>query len=223
MPGRKFPLVTNEIYHVFNRGIDRRPTFVSKRECQRAIETLKFYRFTSPPLRLSKHLQLNDERQKEILKRLNDQLQRIKVIALTLMPNHFHLLLKQERENGISKFLGDFQNSYTRYFNTKNKRDGSLFLDQFKAVRIETDEQLVHVSRYIHLNPYASYVVKSLNELEAYPYSSLPDYLSGKNSWIEKGIVLGLFKNTEEYKKFVFDEANYQRRLKEIEHLLLEK
>lgn len=93
------------------------------------------------------------------------------------MPNHFHLLLKQTKENGISKLVANFQNSYTRYFNLKNERVGPLFQGVFKALRVKTDEQLIHVSRYIHLNPYSSSVIKSFEELKRYPWSSVEEYL----------------------------------------------
>lgn len=138
------------------------------------------------------------------------------------MPNHFHLQLKQKEDQGIAKFLSNLQNSFTRYFNISHERDGSLFLDQFKAIRIETDEQLIHVSRYIHLNPYTGYVVKSLKDLENYSWSSFPDYFQEGENLIEKDFILSFFKSSEEYKRFVFDQADYQRKLKEIEHLLLE-
>src|SRR3989344_7879200 len=123
MPGRILPLVNSEVYHVFNRGIDRRPTFITKAEYQRAIKSISFYRFAKPPLRLSKLLLLENKRQVEILESLEKSEKLVEIISYCLMPNHFHFLLKQTQENGISKFLGNFQNSYTRYFNTRNKRD----------------------------------------------------------------------------------------------------
>ncbi|QQG43239.1 MAG: transposase [Candidatus Daviesbacteria bacterium] len=222
MPGRKTPLVTDEIYHVYNRGINRQPTFTTKKEYQRAMLALKFYKVANPPVRLSKFLESDKERQAEILKMMDQGEKLVEILCFCLMPNHFHFLLKQKKEGGISKFLGNFQNSYTRYFNTLNERDGSLFLDQFKAKRIETDEQLIHVSRYIHLNPYTGFAVKSFKELEKYPWSSFPSYLTGDNSFIEPDLVLGTFKGVGDYREFVLDQANYQRELKFIEHLLLE-
>jgi len=222
MPGRILPLITNEIYHVYNRGIDRRPTFTTIREHQRAIESIKFYRFADTPLRLSKFLRLEEERKNEVLQMLqrNDKL--IQILCYCLMSNHFHLLLKQNADKGIAKFLSNFQNSFTRYFNTRHNRDGSLFLNQFKAVRIETEEQLLHVSRYIHLNPYTGFVIKSLEELEKYPWSSFPDYLKTTTTFVEKDMILGYFRNANQYKRFVFDQADYQKKLKATEHLIFE-
>lgn len=222
MPGRKIPLITTEIYHVFNRGNNRQQTFVTKKDYERAIISIAYYRFRNSPLKLSHFLRLEDKKRQEFFQRLIHHEKHIEIVCHCFMPNHYHFLLKQINDNGISKFIANFQNSYTRYFNTRHERDGSLFLDQFKAVRIETDDQLIHVSRYIHLNPYTGFVVKSLEKLERYPWSSLSDYLYERESFVEKESVLGMFRTAKAYKNFVFDQADYQRRLKEIEHLIVE-
>ncbi len=223
MPGRKIPLVTDEIYHVFNRGINKQPTFTNNWELKRAVDSVFLYRFDNPPVRLSQFLHLDDKKRRDVLEILKNKRVLVEIFAFCLMPNHFHFLLKQKVDNGISKFMSNFQNSYTRYFNTKHERDGSLFLDQFKGVRVEDDEQLMHVSRYIHLNPYTGYVVKSLEELEKYNWSSFPDYIDIENhNFVYRKFVLDFFSSTQQYKKFVFDQADYQRHLKEVEHLTLE-
>lgn len=226
MPGRLNPLINGEIYHVFNRGIDHRPTFTDIREYQRGLKSFEFYRFRSPPTRLSYFLNLANEEQDRILSELLERKNFLtECLSHCLMPNHFHFLFKQLTENGISKFMSKFQNSYTRYFNTKhNNRIGPLFLDQFKAVRIETEEQLVHVSRYIHLNPYTSFVVKEIEDLLDYPWASFTEYLGKvKNGVCNTEIILSAFKNKGEYKRFVFDQADYQRDLEKIKHLTLEQ
>lgn len=137
------------------------------------------------------------------------------------MPNHFHLLLKQTSDNGISKFMGKTLNSYTRYFNTLNKRVGPLFQGAFKAVRIKTGEQLLHISRYIHLNPYVSNIVK---DPSLYKWSSFNAYADGRaNTNTNKKIVLELFKNSREYVNFVLDHSEYARELERIKHLVFEE
>ncbi|MDO8429263.1 MAG: transposase [Candidatus Daviesbacteria bacterium] len=221
MPIRKVPLVTEEIYHVFNRGINRQPTFLFKRDYQRAIQSIQYYCFSKPPLRLSKFLILEQSRQDDLLKSLASSEALIDTISFCLMPNHFHLLLRQKAEKGISKFLANFQNSYTRYFNTKHNRDGALFLTQFKAVRIETEEQLIHVSRYIHLNPCTGFVVNSTEELKHYPWSSFPNYCNNSTNTTHKDLV-DLFPSKEMYQKFVLDQADYQKELSLIKHLSLD-
>jgi putative transposase len=224
MPGRKIPLVTNQFYHVLNRGISLQPAFVTRRDYQRAIEVLVYYQNEKPPLRYSQFLALTNKRRKQILDGLSEKREfLVEIIAYCLMPNHFHFMIKQLKKEGISKFMSNFTNSYTRYFNVKNKRNGPLFEGKFKAIRIETDEQLLHLSRYIHLNPYSSYVVKTLKDLKNYAFSSFSEYLGNAEINIcSKEIVLGQFKNVELYKKFVFDQADYQKRLEEIKHLTLE-
>ncbi len=224
MPTRKTPLVTNEIYHIFNRGINRQPTFAKKKEYLRALSTVNYYRFHNLPLSLSKFLVKTQKEQESILNKLLSGEKDIEVVSFCLMPNHLHLIVKQLKEKGISKFMSNIQNSYTKYFNKKNERDGPLFLGQYKAVHIETDEQLIHVSRYIHLNPYTSWIEKNLNNLENYPWSSLKEYLYPKVSKISNPeIILKLFKNKPDlYKKFVYDQASYQRKLKAIKHLIFE-
>jgi len=165
---RKVILANGEIYHVFNRSIERKPIFTSKREYLRALTTVDFYRFANPLLKLSKVLVLEKEKRIEFFRELKNQGQQlVEILSYCLMPNHFHFLLRQQLDNGISRFLSNFANSYTRYFNTKYQRTGALFQGIFKTVRIESDEQLVHVSRYIHFNPVLSFLVDDEN-LEEY-------------------------------------------------------
>lgn len=224
MPRRIQPLITDEYYHVFNRTINKEPIFVNRRDTHRAIETINYYRFLSPRPRLSYFLNFAAELQERLISNyLNKGLRQVEIVAFVLMPNHFHFLLKQEKENGISKFLANFQNSYTKYFNTKNRRSGHLFGGQFKAVIIEDQEQLLHVNRYIHLNPFSSFVVKDLLALENYSYSSLPEYFGNTNTNIcNSESILSSFPTSQAYKQFVFDQADYQRKLDQIKHLVFE-
>lgn len=224
MPVRQIPLVNDEVYHICNRGIDRRPTFTAIKDYRRVLFVLKYYQYLNPPVRLSRLLSLQKEQQKEILNYLekeNDKL--IDIICYCFMPNHYHILVKQLSDKGISTFISKFQNSYTKYFNIVHKKEGPLFLDQFKAVRIESDEQLVHVSRYIHINPFTSFVVKDIDSLCVYQWSSLNEYLDiNIPSVCRKDLVMSLFKNIKDYKNFIIDQTGYQRELAKIEHLTLE-
>jgi putative transposase len=223
MPIRTTPLVSGQLYHVFNRSIERKPIFVSQRECQRALKTLDFYRFKKPPLKLSQFLKLNDEEKEKMMIRLrtsNPEI--ISLISFVLMPNHFHFLIQQNIEEGISKFVKNFTDSFTRYSNTKNERLGTLFQGQFKAILIETDAQLLHLSRYIHLNPLTSCIVKNFDQLINYPWSSLGQYLKEEEGICRTDTVLGHFSSREKYYQFIFDQADYQRTLENIKHLLLE-
>jgi putative transposase len=92
----------------------------------------------------------------------------------------------------------------------------------FKAVRIETEEQLIHLSRYIHINPAVSFVVDE-KELARYHFSSLPEYIKGESSLLDLKPVLNHFKTPQDYRKFVFDQIAYGKELEKVKHLLLEK
>ena len=220
---RSIPLVNGQYYHVFNRTNDRKPIFITKRICRRAMITLDYYRYKSPPLKLSYLLSSGVDKQTEIITNLRNLHEEIvDIISLCLMPNHFHLLLRQNEENGISTYLSQFQNSITRYFNTTQKRIGHLLEGQFKAVRIESDEQLLHVHRYIHINPTTSYVVKTFKELLNYEWSSLPQYLGKKEPFCKSDIILSRFNNKDSYIRFLSDNIDYQRKLHLIKHALIE-
>ena len=225
MPGRSTPLVTNQVYHVFNRGVASQPTFLDKRDYDRALETMSFYQNKNIPLRYSFFLRLPEGERADLLNQMRKKREYVvDILAYCLMPNHVHLLLKQLQDDGISTYMSNGTNSYTRYFNTKNKRAGPLYQGKFKAVRIETDEQLLHVTRYIHLNPFTSYVVKTLKELEHYPYSSLAEYLGHRDKGTcNAEFILSQFRSRKAYKKFLFDRADYQRELENIKHLTLEE
>jgi len=217
---RKVPLVTGEIYHIYNRGLDKRLTFTNFNESLRAYQALKFYRFESPPVRLSYFVRYGANKIEKLTEASwGNKL--VSIIAYCLMPNHFHFVLRQELDGGISKFISNFENSYTRYFNIKSKRVGNLFMNTFQNVLVNSEEQLLHLTRYVHLNPYSSTVVKTLTELEKYEWSSLKEYVGGGEEPIcDKEMVMSYFKTKESYKTFIFDRADYQRELKQIEHLL---
>lgn len=223
MPIRRTILANGEIYHVFNRGVNHQPIFLDKRDYPRSLEILSFYRFAKPPLRFSFFNRLPMEKKSVFWENLKKNQKLATLFCFCLMPNHFHFLLRQEEENGISKFLANFQNSYSKYINTRHKRSGHLLQGQFKAVRIETDSQFLHTSRYIHLNPYTSYLVETVDQLKEYLWSSLPQYINNdENGICEIRDILSNFSTSEQYLQFVLDRKDYQRTLKDIEHLILE-
>lgn len=220
MPTRKTPLITNEYYHIFNRGVNKQPIFFSKVDYKRTMSILNYYTYQNLPS-YSKYLAMSDEHKAAASSHSPQQI--VRVVCACLMPNHFHLLIQQVQDGGIVKFMSNFQNSLTKYVNTKNERSGHLLQGEFKSVHIEDNTQLLHVSRYIHLNPHTSFVVKNLHDLETYKWSSYPEYISGSNNELyDKDIILSQFKGDEDYKKFVNDQADYQQELDRIKHLLLE-
>ncbi len=224
MPTRKTLLVNNNFYHILNRGVGAIPIFNSKRDYQKLLDVISYYQNCNPPARYSQFISLPLELKSQMEKSLekeNDHL--VKIICYCFMPNHFHLLLQQLKENGIFDFIRKGCNSYSHYFNLKYQRKGALFEDRFKAVMINTDEQLLHVSRYIHINPHSSHLIKNFEYLKQYPYSSLPEYLNLANTNIcKKEIILDRFKSLKDYEVFLKDQLEYQRTLENIKHLALE-
>lgn len=170
-------------------------------------------------IRYSKYLTLEKEKKDNLLQSLFDKDLQVEIIAYCLMSNHFHILLKQLKTHGIVKFMAKFTNSYTKYFNSKHNRVGPLFQGIFKAVHVEDDEQLIHLSRYIHLNPVVGFVIEK-EKLEDYPWSSNVQYLGLNQSAITNNKeILGFFKSQSDYKQFVQDQADYSIKLKTIKHL----
>ena len=224
MPVRKNLLVNYEVYHVFNRGNGSIPIFKNVFDHQKFLQTILYYQNSNPPLRLSKFNSLTPSERESYLRKLKQEKNYlVEIIAYCLMPNHFHLLLKQLKDEGIKNFLRLISDSHSRYFNTKYTRKGSLFEGRFKALRVENDSQLLHLSRYIHLNPYSSFLVKDLKDLFKYPYSSLKEYLNYTNTSVcNKEIILSQFKSTKDYHQFILDQTDYQRTLDTIKHQSLE-
>ena len=224
MPARTTPLVTGKIYHVLNRGNASVPIFRDKRDYQRFMDTFLYYQHKDVPIRFSQLLNLNKVERETLLSNVKKKPKQIAIIVFCLMPNHFHFLLKQLEAEGIYNFIRQFINSYSHYFNLRHKRKGSLFEGRFRAVRVETEEQLLHLSRYIHLNPYSSLLVRDLKQLSTYPYSSSMEFLDTIDEGIcQKDDILSYFPEKGDYREFVFDRADYQRSLEEIKHKLLEK
>lgn len=217
---RKTTFAIGEYYHLYNRGTEKRKIFLETRDYQRFIVLLHLAN-NKEVVHISNQLYQGRSLMELLHIKIPERL--VALGAYCLMPNHFHFLLKQVSINGISKFLSNFQNAYTRYFNAVHERTGQLFLNQFKTVRVETDEQFIHVSRYIHLNALTSYVVKDFASLIEYPWSSLSEYINPITSPIcDTEIVLDFFKDRLAYREFLKDQIDYQRELHKIQHLLLE-
>lgn len=211
-----------EFYHVFNRGVARQPIFLKKIDYKQAFLTFSYYRFVKPQVKLSRFKEFSLKEKIAYLAQANKSSTKlVDIVCYVFMPNHFHFLLKQNVDNGISIFMSNFANSYTRYLNTKYDREGPVFQGVFKSVHIESEEQLLHVSRYIHLNPLVSYIVNEKNFL-LYPWSSLPEYIIGKSSLFDVAPILNTFSSTQTYKDFVLDQIDYARSIKLSKHLLMD-
>lgn len=220
---RKDIIAPGYIYHVFNRSVERRPVFTNKREYERMHAILWYYRFSHLPMRYSQFVNLPEATKKDYRVNLEKQQKlEVNIFAFALMPNHFHLLLKGITEQGIQKFLSNIQNSFAKYFNIRHKRTGSLWQRPFKAVRIETEEQFLHVSRYIHINPVTSSVIKE-QTLDIYPWTSLPEYHMQKTGGIcETKEILSRFKTGDAYRSFIHDHIDYAKKIEKIKHLRID-
>lgn len=221
MPRRKVVLANDQIYHIFNRSIAREDIFSSKTNLYKVFEIVDFYRFPQR-LRLSKFKSLPKKLRQKYYAGFQKTYPLVEIYCFAFMPNHYHFLLKQIQENGIKRFISNFQNSFAKIFNLKNNRDGALFQNSFKAKWVETDEQFIHLSRYIHLNPVTSYII-AFKELEMYPWTSFPKYMNKKNySFVNVDLLLSMFKSREDYSQFVSDQVDYQKKLTLIKDLILE-
>lgn len=214
-------IATGEIYHIFNRSVGGEILFPSKRETNRALELLNYYRFPQD-MRYSKFKLLSLKKQKDYLVTLHNKRPLVEIYSYALMPNHHHFLMKQLQDYGIRTFISNFQNSFAKYFNTKNDRHGSLFQNPFKGKWVGTDEEFLHVSRYIHLNPVTSFLVEFKNLLSDMR-TSFPYYATERvEEMIDTEPILGIIGSKEKYIEFVADQVDYQRTLHMIKQLVME-
>ena len=221
MPRRPHLLATDEIYHIYNRTVGHEYIFTTKRELSRILTLTDFYHLPQT-LRYSKFKLLPDSQKDNYQVNSKKQTPLVQIYAFAFMPNHYHFLLKQNIDMGISNFISNLQNSFAKFFNIKYKRHGTLFQNSFKAKRVDSNEVFLHLSRYIHLNPVTSYHIEA-KDISAYPWTSLPAYFDkGPHDWVDRSLVMANFKSTDSYLKFITDQADYQRKLSSIKHLLFD-
>jgi len=195
---RKIPFANEEIYHVYNRGTDKRTIFEDPYDYLRFLQSLEEFNTLEPIGSIYEHSFVKTYELGHRMSKSEDGL--VEIIAYCLNPNHFHLLLRQVSENGISKFMQRVGNGYTKYFNHKNERSGSLFQGKFKAIHVNTNEYLLHLSVYVNLNNEVHKLGHRMSK------SSWEEYVGrvkkGEVGICEKKVVLGQFKNIQEYKVF---------------------
>lgn len=211
MPYRTIPLVNGQIYHIYNRGAEKKPIFANKKDYQRILKLLAYYHLEGPKPKFS-HFSTTTHT-------IDPKKRIVEIIAFCLMPNHFHLLIKQIKNHGVSEFMAKLSNSYTKFFNVKYDRIGALLQGQFKATLIEDDEQFVHVLRYIHLNPTSAYLVENPDE---YQWSSHKEYLDQAAGFCTKKEVLDFFPSLADYKQFILNQVDCAQTLELIKHKILE-
>ena len=204
------------VYHVYNRGVAKQDIFNNDRDRAHFLDILSYYRDDSVEHKLS---QISQETLREILASEPHRVL-VDILAYCLMPNHFHLLLRQVTEGGVSTFVRRATNSYVHYFNTKYRRVGPLLQGPYRAVAVKTDEQLLHISRYQHLNPVVARICRDATE---YRWSSMARYVSAKPSRLcQPEMILSLSGSSERYREFVRDYADYAIALHAYRDLLLD-
>ena len=210
-------LVTGEIFHVLNRGVDKRKIFLDDRDYLRFIHDLFEFNDVNPALNIGRYLngsQLNDLRNQSISRTPRKLI--VEILAFCLMPNHFHLLLRQRMDGGITKFMRKLGIGYANYFNQKYERTGVLFQGRYKSVLVNQESHFIHLPYYIHLNPLdllepewrmgkIKNYKKAAEFLESYRWSSHLDYTGQKNfpSVTQREFLLKIFGGPENYEKEV--------------------
>lgn len=180
--------VQERIYHIYNRGVEKRKVFLDKNDHYRFIHDLyelndeeptynsAYYNYNSINLVEVKPRQQRDKPRKLL----------VDILAFVLMPNHFHLLLKQRKKNGIVRFMQKLGTGYTMYFNKRYERVGGLFQGSYKAVMPIEEAHFTYLPLYIHLNPIKICRGRTstngmIDFLRNYRWSSFPDYIGKKN------------------------------------------
>lgn len=202
-----------EYYHLYNRGVDRQQIFLEERDYARFLFCILHKQspdtthtnsaYYIPAFIDHREWKITQTTLMEIVGR-----RAIELTAFCLMGNHFHLLVRETKEGGVSKYLQRVLNAYTKYFNGKYKRKGHLFEGPFKAVHVKDNAQLLHLSAYLHRNPRELHAWKDREFL--YPWSTLSDFTK-ENRWgqlIAPEVILSQFGDTKDaqqrgYKKFV--------------------
>ena len=231
---RNIRFVNEEIYHVYNRGVEKREIFIDDRDRFRFIhdlfefndeESATFLYYKKPFLQSYETKSHRIEHKRKLL---------VEILVFTLMPNHFHLLLRQRRENGIADFMHKLGVGYAMYFNQKYERTGSLFQGTYKAVLVNQEPHFIHLPYYIHSNSldikfpeWREREIKNYKEamrfLENYRWSSFLDYIGKKNfpSVTQREFLNEFFGGPEQYKKDILKWLK-EMDLEEIKDLTLE-
>jgi putative transposase len=201
-----------EIYHVLSRGVDKRKIFFDEQDSLRFIHDL--FEFNDEKPVNNNFYKYNDVRRRYVEREPRKLL--VKIHAFCLMPNHYHLLLVPNIENGVMSFMKKINGGYAKYFNIKYKRRGTLFEGRYKKILIKDEAHFIHLPYYIHLNPldiaapeWRDKRIKNYNKaikfLESYRWSSHLDYLGKKNfpSVTQRNFLLDFFGGHKRYERSI--------------------
>ncbi|PJE76810.1 hypothetical protein COV05_02470 [Candidatus Uhrbacteria bacterium CG10_big_fil_rev_8_21_14_0_10_48_16] len=199
---------TGEYYHVYNRGVDKRNIFNSEDDFRRFVESLYVFNNRDTGSALS------FKRRRRQSYSIDDQIVRIHLFAL--MPNHYHLLIKEIREGGISFFMQRLGTSYTKYINLKENRTGHLLESGFKTRHVQSQTHLEHLTRYIHLNPldllesgWKTNPIQNKTStstfLSSYQWSSFYYYYNSiESSFLDQSLLKNLFSSPQDHLHYMF-------------------
>lgn len=237
---RKIKFVVGKIYHVFNRGVEKRSIFLNDSDKWRFLQGMYLFNDESSTSNLLFRLErdkgaANFKTIKEFIRENPAQRKPlVKIMADCLMPNHFHLILEEIKEGGISNFMHKLGVGYVNYFNKKNNRVGGLFQGPFKAVPVEEDLYLKYLLIYLNVVNPGQFIEPELKEkgvqnieeilryAESYPWSTHQDYLKRRDSLIiNKGLLGEIFNDTLNYDQFSRDVV-LSKKFDAIKNLLLE-
>lgn len=191
---KKIPNIEGEFYHVYNRGVDKREIFSDQEDVDRFLKSMIEFNVVEPIRSIYENSFLKEKKHQDKL---------VEFVCFSLVINHYHFILKQVSEKGIEKFMQRLSNGYTKYFNNKQKRSGTLFQGRYKSKHIDSDNYLFHLSAYVNLNQKVHPLGHSMSKLKL--YSSWGEYKNEKNNNIkicEKDVILSRYKNREEYINF---------------------
>lgn len=210
----------NGYYHIYNRGVEKRLIFRDEQDYGVFLSYLKNYltpKNQEELLNILSDPNVSYKEKSNVLKllRLNNFFGEITLLAYCLMPNHFHLFIKQKNPLSIDKFMQSLATRYTMYFNKKHRRVGFLYQDIYKAVLIDHEEQFIYLSKYIHKQAITHSATKgpTLQGWEEWQPSSIQEYLGlRKTDWVHPEEILTYFSKTNpnlSYKSFVNDQDDF--------------
>ncbi|MFH0855687.1 MAG: transposase [Candidatus Omnitrophota bacterium] len=217
-------LISGSTYHVFSKSISGYNIFCNGSEFMRMRQVFSYYKTDESGVKFSQSYinkpSQNDKQAKRGKETVFHGDSLVEIIAYCIMPTHIHLILKQLKEKGIFNFMRNSLISYTKYFNLKHNRKGPLWEARFKRVEVVSDEQLIHLTRYIHLNPVTAYLT---DRPEKWQYSSYNEYVTDKvnNKLCTFKNMLGI--DPRLYKKFVENQIDYQRNLAKIKRMVFDE
>lgn len=242
MPYRRQQFVNGEIYHIVLRGIDNNLIFKNRDDYYRGIFSIYEFNTTKPVV--IRERRKARVRIKKTIKKTNrgqasatDKRKKlVKILAFCFMPNHIHLLLKQLKNEGVTRFMSKVGTGYGGYFNRKYSRKGYVFQDRFSAIHIKDDNQLKTIFVYIHTNPLSLIEPrwkekgikdpkKAIKFLKDYKWSSYADYIGKENfpSVTNREFILAIMNSEQGCREFVEHWVRYKGQIKEFSELALEE